>query len=326
MGIKQLNRFLLSNCKKKTIYKTHLKHFSNKTFVIDTSIYLYKFMGENTLLESMYLFISILKHYNIIPIFIFDGKPPPEKKELLAQRITDKKDAQKKYMEIKKMMENTTLELTEEKKEEMVFEMEQLKKQFVRIKNEDIKKVKDLMDAYGVIYYDAPNEADMLCSHFVKSGKAWACMSDDMDMFVYGCNRVIRHMSLLNHTVIFYDTDVILKDLEMDEKIFREIMVLSGTDYNMNTETNLYETINWFYEYNKYLNMNTDMNIKLDFYGWLVKYTKYVSNYELLVKTHEMFVLNENKFTGTYDMSIIKPTNIPKLQNLLSDVGFIFII
>jgi len=130
----------------------------------------------------------------------------------------------------------------------------------------------------------------------------------------------------LNHTVIFYDTDVILKDLEMDEKIFREIMVLSGTDYNMNTETNLYETINWFYEYNKYLNINVDINTTLDFYGWLIKYTRYVSNYELLVKTHEMFVLNENKFTGTYDMSIIKPTNILKLQNLLSDVGFIFIV
>ena len=97
MGIKNLNRFLRENCTKKSISKKHLKYFEGKTVVIDTSIYLYKFISEDSLMESMYLFISILKSYRIRPIFIFDGKPPPEKKDLLRQRRLDKKLAQQKY-------------------------------------------------------------------------------------------------------------------------------------------------------------------------------------------------------------------------------------
>ena len=80
MGIKNLNRFLLDNCNKKSIKKFHLKQLENKKVVIDTSIYLYKFIADDSLLENMYLFISIMKSYNIEPIFVFDGKPPAEKK------------------------------------------------------------------------------------------------------------------------------------------------------------------------------------------------------------------------------------------------------
>ena len=40
-------------------------------------------MGENALLENFYLMISIFREYNIIPLFVFDGKPPKEKNDLL---------------------------------------------------------------------------------------------------------------------------------------------------------------------------------------------------------------------------------------------------
>ena len=68
MGIKNLNRFLIDNCSKKSIKKIHLKQLENKTIVVDTSIYMYKFVSENSLLEKMYLFVSIFKKYNIKPI------------------------------------------------------------------------------------------------------------------------------------------------------------------------------------------------------------------------------------------------------------------
>jgi 5'-3' exonuclease len=74
----------------------HLQSLSNKTVVVDTSIYLYKFAAENAIAENMYLLISIFKKYKIRPIFIFDGKPPDEKKDLLIQRRNDKKEAQQK--------------------------------------------------------------------------------------------------------------------------------------------------------------------------------------------------------------------------------------
>jgi 5'-3' exonuclease len=93
--------------------------------------------------------------------------------------------------------------------------------------------------AYGVDYYESKNEADELCAMITKNGEAWGCFTDDMDMFIYDCPYIIRNLSLLNHTVFLYNKSIILKELEMSDKLFREIMILSGTDYNINSKTSL---------------------------------------------------------------------------------------
>lgn len=320
MGNKYLNRFLIDNCSKKSIKKMHLEVLSNKTIVIDTSIYLYKFISENALLENMYLLISIFKYYNIRPIFIFDGKPPPEKKELLIQRKLEKKEAQEKYYKLESSLIDG---LSDEKREEILLELDVLKRQFVRLKEDDIIKVKALMDAYCVEYYNSIAEADQLCAYLVKSQKAWACLSDDMDMFLYGCTRVIRHISLLNHTVIYYDMGLMLRDLQMSEQNFREIMVVSGTDYNINTDTNLYETMKFYNEYNKYL-FDGSMNITQgqSFYDWLLANTQYIKNEKQLRSIYNIFLVDNYEFK--LNNKIDRNVDIQKLSKILKEEGFLF--
>jgi hypothetical protein len=320
MGIKNLNRFLRDNCSKKAITKKHLSYFKNKVVVVDTSIYLYKFASENALIENMYLFISILKSYKITPIFIFDGKPPPEKRDLLRQRKLEKKDAEQKYNVLQVKLQTAT----DDESKEIIQEMENLKRQLVRIRDEDVQKVKQLMDAYGVNYYDAPGEADRLCAYLLKVGKAWACMSDDMDMFLYGCPYVMRNLSLMNHTVICYDKEIILNELDMSEKQFCEIMVLSGTDYNINSNTCLTETIKWYYEYMKYV-AKTDN--PYGFYVWLIKNTKYITDYKKLLNIYQIFQFNNNtelENWGKVDI-IEKPMNNDALKEIMGKEGFVFV-
>ena len=96
--------------------------------------------------------------------------------------------------------------------------------------------VKNLIRAYGATYYDAIGEADELCALLTVKDKVWACLSEDMDMFVYGCPRVIRYFSLLNHTAVLYDLNGILTSLGISQKELREICILSGTDYNIECE------------------------------------------------------------------------------------------
>lgn len=324
MGIKNLNRFLLDNCNKKSITKIHLSKLTGKKLVIDVSIYLYKFLSENALMENMYLFISILKKYDISPIFIFDGKPPPEKKQLLIKRLIDKMEAEKKYLNIK---EDLLSETNEEKKEEKIVEMELLKKQFIRVKDDDVCKVKQLFDAYGVSYFVAPSEADQLCAYLNKTEQVWGCVSDDMDMFLYGCNYVIRHISLLNHTAVLYDRNKILSDLNMSSQIFNEIMILSGTDYNINNETSLNETVKWYYEYMKYSEKELKNNKQpYSFYVWLIKNTKYIKNYELLLRTYQLFQLEKNECLDNYktEKNVIN-INFEKLYNVMEKEGFLFV-
>ena len=202
MGIRHLNKYLRDKCPD-SIRVLNMADLEGKRIAIDISIYLYKYEGDNMLLENMYLMLSIFRHHNIIPIFIFDGKPPPEKKELLIKRKEDKQEAQKEYEKLQKSLDNND-DFDDSEKQEIVATMDQLKKQFIHINKDKIESVKELIRAYGATYYDAPGEADELCALLVLKKKVWACLSEDMDLFVYGCPRVLRYFSLMNHSVVLY--------------------------------------------------------------------------------------------------------------------------
>jgi len=225
MGIRYLNRFFKEEATQ-AIKLISLKQLSGKKIAIDISIYMYKYASENCLIENIYLLLSVLRHYNIIPIFIFDGKAPDEKKELLQKRKEDKKAAEEEYIILKnKLVINEHMDEIE--KQEIITNMDLLKKKFVNISRKDTEIVKRLIRAHGATYYDAPGESDEICALLAIKGKVWATLSEDMDMFVYGCPRVIRYMSLLNHTAVLYDTKSILETLCINQKDLREICVLS---------------------------------------------------------------------------------------------------
>ncbi len=335
MGIKHLNKFLMSNCSKRAISKINFASLFGKTLAIDTSIYIYKFIGDGSLIENMYMFISILKKHNITPIFVFDGKPPEEKKDLITRRKNKKQEAETEYNEIKLKIEMES-ELNEKEIRELEQKMEILKKQFVRIRQTDIDTTKEILRSYGIKYLESEGEADVLCAKLVLSEKVWGCISDDMDMFLYGCNRVIRQVSLLNQTCYLYKFDIILKELEMPMNIFRQIMVISGTDYNIGDKTNLDETIKWYYEYQKYIyNMSRycQKNVthtEYSFFEWLNKNTKYIDDYGKLIKTYDMFIFYDFMDVRQYDEIIeknqnltIRDINMAKLYEILREDGFI---
>ena len=97
--------------------------------------------------------------------------------------------------------------------------IEKLKKQCVRVSWGDSEKAKRLIKLCNEDFYIADGEADQLCVQLVLNKTAWACMSDDMDMFVYGCPRVLRYFSLLNHNVIVYNVKDILNDFPNSMKL-----------------------------------------------------------------------------------------------------------
>ena len=125
MGIKNLNKFLREQAKE-SINIISLAELSGKKIAIDISIYMYKYASEEGLLENIYLMLSVLRHYNIIPIFVFDGKPPAEKKELLIKRKEDKKEAECEYNKLKNQLDNENI--NNEEKQEIINNMDLLKK------------------------------------------------------------------------------------------------------------------------------------------------------------------------------------------------------
>ena len=320
MGIKNLNKYLRMNCKD-SIICINLNELSGKKIVVDISIYLYKYEAENALIENMYLLLAIFRKYNIIPIFIFDGKTPNEKKQLIQQRFEYKIEAENEY----NIMKQKLLYLEDDEKQDVMETMNKLKKKMVYINKEKIGKVKDLIRFYGASYYDAPNEADELCALLVIQKKVWACLSEDMDMFVYGCPRVLRYFSLLNHTVVLYSYKGILQELNISSNNFKEICIISGTDYNINKNNN-FNIYNLFKYYNSYIKK---INQSSSFYDWLKEEEKLDLDFKLLDKIQNMFnLLGIGKdYLNIYNKIKITNTSIEynNLQFLLQDNGFIFV-
>jgi hypothetical protein len=320
MGIKNLNRFLKENCSKRSIRKINLNQLESKTVVIDTSIYMYKYIAEGALIENMYLLISLLLTNNITPLFVFDGNPPPEKYALLQQRKIDKKTAEDKYNDL--LIQYKSDDIDAANKMLLFQEMKLLKNQFVRLTENDKNKVKELLNSYGVMYYVSPCEADDICAYMVITGKAWACLSDDMDMFVYGCPRVIRNISLLNKTVLFYDTTHILTDLCMTEEHFKQILVLSGTDYNIYDNTDLDTTIGWYTKYRKQL-VTKKISSSISFYQWLLNSSEYITNIDKLNHICELFKINHIKELDEIKICL-KDRNSKELHTIMEKEGFVF--
>jgi len=322
MGIRNLNRYLRNNCPE-SIRRIPISDISHKKIAVDISIYLYKYEAENTLLENMFIMLSIFRHYNIIPIFIFDGKPPDEKKVLLQKRKEDKKSAQEEYYKLQQHLLYTDKQDTD--KQDIIATMDQLKKQFVQINKEKIESVKSLIRAYGATYYDALGEADELCALLVVKKKVWACLSEDMDLFVYGCSRVLRYFSLVSHTVVLYYTKGILNELDMSHKEFKDICILSGTDYNIDTnnKVNLKSTIEYYHNYKK-----TDNSNKCTFYDWLQENTDYITDIHLLNKINNMFNLDcYNKKLDVFNNIKIVNGQIKQqeIENIMKSEDFIFL-
>jgi hypothetical protein len=324
MGIRNLNHYLRQNCPN-SIKCINIAELSGKKIAVDISIYLYKYEAENALLENMYSMLSIFIYYNIIPIFIFDGKSPPEKKALLKKRRECRELAQEEYDKLK-----TELELVEDEiieKQRIISSMEKLKKQMVQIDNTKIEKVKALIRAYGATYFDAPGEADEVCALLVIKQKVWACLSEDMDLFVYGCSRVLRYFSLISHTVVLYHSKGIYKELKMTHTEFNEICVLSGTDYNIiNTDVSLLQTLVHFKRFKEA--RIKEAHTSETFYNWLICNTDYISyaDIDALNKVLNIFNIESNCRINIFnDVKIASgPIRQDEIQQIMKEEDFIF--
>jgi flap endonuclease-1 len=362
MGIRALNKFLQAKCKS-SIKSIPLSELSGKKIAVDISIYLYKYISENALLENLYLMISLFRNNNITPIFIFDGKPPAEKNDTIATRKKNKIYAREEYYRLKLIVESMKSETDAEVEADSIADadiytdaqkqkeyeindmsqvMEQLKKKFVTIKYDDIQNVKTLLQAYGVTYFEAPGEADILCAKLVTNNLVYACLSEDTDMFVYGCARVLRYLSLTLSNVVIYDLNNILKTLDVTMDVFKQICILYGCDYSH--ESLLENSIcceqkqtlhnmnifNAFQLFKKYLVIRdiVDTGDSSDFYEWIVNEKIHSILYiDEINKNIKLFDIDETKNLDLYDH--IKIVNGPINKKLLIDVmkkeNFIFI-
>jgi len=227
MGIKCLLKFI--NETPDLIQYVDNSKYKFKRIAIDISILIYKIIisvrnsgadytnqqGEITshILGLFNKTIELLK-LGIIPVYVFDGKPPSIKNKILENR----KQIRKKALE---KLHNA---ITEEDKIKYF-------KRSSSISKEQWEQCKELLDLMGVPYINAPEEADSQCAYLAKVGLVEGVLTEDMDILTFGSTKIIRNLTSQKVSTTEIDLNNLLNHLNLNQDEFIEFCILLGCDY-----------------------------------------------------------------------------------------------
>jgi len=124
---------------------------------------------------------AIMVEMKIKPIYVFDGMPHELKQKTIELRHRRKVLAEEQW---KKALEEGDLVKARSKAQ-----------QTSRVTDEIIQQSKDLLQALGIPYIQAPSEGEAQASYLVKKGDAYAVCSQDFDCLLLGTKVLIRHLT-----------------------------------------------------------------------------------------------------------------------------------
>jgi flap endonuclease-1 len=259
MGIKNLKVLLNSKCNH-AIQQRNLSCYNGMIIGIDLSIFLYKYLYNNSdHIEGLTRLILRLLKNNIIPIFVFDGKPPPEKEEILMERRLKKefmhmkkeiyeliikfKDFPldvitnlinmyiKNHNQLFKIDQEHIHDMKNKTYEEIREEIEKINRKIINIKSVHIQSAKELFRLFGISYIDTDCEAESMLAFMNKNNMIDACITEDMDILAGGGKIFLKNFSADKNIVDEYCLDGILETLELTHDEFIDLCILSGCDY-----------------------------------------------------------------------------------------------
>jgi len=334
MGIKSLTKLIKENAKD-SIETKKLYQLSGKKIAIDVSIFIYQYLmnirNNNKLLTNnngevtshisgiYYKTINYLS-LGIEPIYVFDGKPPEDKLNLIKERNRKAQIAKEK------------LKNSDNEKDRLKYE-----KLSTRMNKKHIEDIKYLLNLMGVKYIqDEEGEAEAIASELCRIGYVDYVVTEDMDALVYGCPKMIRNnidKKIKGKDLITeLSLDKIIESLDISQDKFIELCVLCGCDYCENIpKIGIMKALKIIKEYDtieEFLEQNTTYNIPENY---LDKYKKSVEIFNLYKGRYDnvndiplyMSHINISKLisylTNTCNMSEKKIQNsIKKLQNKIT--------
>ena len=212
--------------------------------------------------------------------------------------------------------------------------------------------------SFGFTIVDAEGEADALCAKLSIKKRVFACMSDDTDMFVYGCPHVLRHISLLNHSVVCYNMSTILETLQLTQEEFKMLCIVNGTDYTTQININdavavvspvggsaacvvsatnenkdiesklrIFKVYNLLMEF-KRLSEKDRSKYEMGFYEWLEVKKNFISSVISLISNEAMFDISKAGSGDQYKQLVVlnrKDIHRRRIVEIMMKEDFIFI-
>jgi flap endonuclease-1 len=232
-----------------SLFKTEkitMKDLHDRVIVIDAYNVLHQFLasirqrdgtplknskGEVTShLSGLFHRTANMVESKIRPVFAFDGKPHPLKAKTLEERRERKELAEKEWKEALKVGDLAKARSKAQQTSVLTDEM--------------VQQSKDLLDALGIPYIQAPGEGEAQASYMVKKGDAFAVGSQDYDCLLVGSPVLIRNLTSSERRKLpgkeayakVYPKQILLesnlKVLGIKHKQLVDMAILIGTDFN----------------------------------------------------------------------------------------------
>ena len=172
-------------------------HLNDRVIAVDAMNTLYQFLSiirqptgsplkdkqgrVTSHLSGLFYRTNKLMQKNIKPVYIFDGSAPEMKEKEAKKRKERREKARKEWKQA-----------IDEGDTDKAFRKAT---QSSKLDSEDIVRAKELLDAMGVPYIQAPSEGEAQAAKMSMSGDVWAVGSQDWDSLLFGADRLVKNLT-----------------------------------------------------------------------------------------------------------------------------------
>jgi len=241
MGIKGI-KSLIKKHVPESIVEIKLNDLRGKTICVDSSILLYKYKyiysDDNFHIHGFLQKILEFQNYDIKPIFVFDGKPPEAKREILNKRkeqntklkeqLVILKEEQKNYKGPEFIDSDGEEQGSVKKSRDLDKKINALEKNVKPVTRQHSQDLMELFKSLGIPFFCSESEAEKSCVYLQKNGYCDYILTEDTDSLTFGGNNIIF---CKKNDYFVCNLDKVLQGLQLTHPEFVDLCILCGCDY-----------------------------------------------------------------------------------------------
>jgi 5'-3' exonuclease len=250
----------------------HLSIFAYQYCFVDIASYIYKYIcimgtADRTWMASLFKLLTLVRSHKLVPVVIFDGKQPDEK----AGEIKERKESKQKQIDrankLEQLLSSTNTLYSEDELAFLKQELSRMKQECLSINfmeeepenntisslqrqqlekhlqnlqraifylpEQDAQLFRQLLSLSGVLWYQAPYEAESLCCFLSKEYPGSCVLSCDTDCIAHRAPYTILQLDPKNGFIQYMEYEQVREQFQFtSDSQMIDWAILIGCDYN----------------------------------------------------------------------------------------------